>query len=79
MSKNFKNILEQVQTLNKAEQLALISSIALMLSEEATSTIPETVIAENRRRLAAYDAGKAKGIPRQEAMLYVREQIKNRI
>jgi len=78
MSKNFENVLEQAQQLNRAEQLALISSIALMLSEDESDMIPEYVMEENRRRLADYDAGKTEGIFYKDAMQQVRDQLNNR-
>ncbi|MBK9492909.1 MAG: addiction module protein [Haliscomenobacter sp.] len=75
MSKNFENALEQVQQLTRWEQLALIASIAQLIGEDEPDIFPEYVIQENRRRLAAYDAGETQGIPYQEALAYVREQI----
>lgn len=78
MSENFENVLEQVHRLTRSEQLALIASIANMIGEDEPNMIPEYIIQENRRRLAAYDAGNSKGIPHQEAMSYVREKINAR-
>ncbi|MCO6475634.1 MAG: addiction module protein [Phaeodactylibacter sp.] len=75
MSKDFENILEQVHQLTRSEQLALIASIARMLSDDEPDVLPEYIVQENNRRLAAYDAGKTKGIPYKEALNSVREQI----
>ena len=75
MSKNFENVLEQVQHLTRSEQLALIASIAQIIGEHESDTFPEYVIQENRRRLAAYDAGETQGVPYQDALAYVRQQI----
>ncbi len=55
---------------------ALIESIARLLGEDEQEMIPEEVIEENRRRLAAYDASETEGIPYQEAMNQVRERLK---
>lgn len=75
MSKNLEQVIEQVHQLTRSEQLALIESIARMLSkDEPDDMLPESVIQENQHRLAAYDAGETKGIPYQEAMRYIREQ-----
>jgi len=63
MSKNFEQVIEQVHQLTRSEQLALIESIARMLSkDEPDDMLPESVIQENQRRLAAYDAGETKSI-----------------
>lgn len=78
MSHNFENVLEQVHQLTRSEQLELISTIAQILGEDETDELPEQVIAENRRRLSAYDAGETKGIPYKEAMRYVRTQMSER-
>ena len=75
MSKNFENVLEQVQHLTRSEQLALIASIAQIIGEHESDIFPEYVIQENHRRLAAYDAGETQGIPYQDALAYVRKQI----
>ncbi|MDZ4679477.1 MAG: hypothetical protein SH848_10900 [Saprospiraceae bacterium] len=75
MSKNFENVLEQVHHLTRREQLALIASIAQITGEDEPDVFPEYVIQENRRRLAAYDAEETQGIPYEEALAYVREQI----
>ena len=76
MSEQFEHVLQQVHRLNRAEQLALIELIALLLGEDEQEKIPEEVIEENRRRLAAYDLGETEGIPCQEAMNQVRERLK---
>lgn len=78
MSENFENVLEQVHRLTRSEQLALIASIAQLMSEDERDELPEYVVQENRRRLAAYDAGETEGIPYKEAMSYVREEINKR-
>jgi hypothetical protein len=78
MSKNFQNILEQIRRLPRREQLALIASIAQLISEDEADHFPDHVIEENRRRLATFDAGETKGIPYRDAMNYVREQINAR-
>ena len=75
MSHNFNQVMEQVHRLTRSEQLALIESIARMLVDDELDVLPESVIQENQRRLAAYDAGESKGIPYQEAMRSVREQM----
>ena len=75
MSKDFENVLEQVNQLTRSEQLELIASIARLLSENEPDVLPAHIIQENNRRLAAYDAGKTEGIPYKEALSYVREQI----
>lgn len=75
MSKTFENVLEQVHQLSRSEQLALIASIAELIGEDEPDIFPEEVLRENRRRLAAYDAGETVGIPYQDALAYVREQI----
>lgn len=78
MSHNFENVLKQVHQLTRLEQLALISAIAQILGEDETDALPKKFIAENRRRLSAYDAGKTKGIPYKEAMSCVRTQMSER-
>ena len=78
MSKNFETVLEQVHHLSRWEQLALIASIAQLIGEDEPDHFPDHVIEENRRRLAAFDAGETKGIPYQDAINHVREQINAR-
>lgn len=78
MSKNFESVLEQVNQLTRYEQLALIASIAQMIGEDESDIFPEYVIKENRRRLAAYDAGEIKAISYKDAMSYVRDQLTKR-
>lgn len=78
MSKTFENVLEQVHQLSRGEQLALIASIAQIIGEDEPDDFPEYVIQENRRRLAAYDAGETIGVPYQDAIAYVREQLNGR-
>jgi hypothetical protein len=78
MSKNFETVLEQVHHLTRWEQLALIASIAQMIGEDEPDVFPNYVIEENLRRLATFDAGETQGIPYQDAMSYVREQINAR-
>ncbi|MEM8527624.1 MAG: addiction module protein [Bacteroidota bacterium] len=79
MSNNFENVLEQVQMLNRFEQLQLISTIAQGLTNEEPKELPRYVIQENRRRLADYDAGVTQAIPYKKAMRSIRDQIKNRV
>jgi len=79
MSNNFENVLEQVQMLNRFEQLQLISAIVQGLTNEEPKELPRYVIQENRRRLADYDAGVTQAIPYKEAMHSIRDQIKNRV
>jgi hypothetical protein len=79
MSKHFEDVLEQVYRLTRSEQLALIALIAETIREdEFDDLVPDSVLLENRRRLAAYDAGDAPAIPYEEAKRLLRERIQHR-
>lgn len=71
-----ETLLQEFTRLPKPDQKQFLAEIMSYLVDDTEDyVIPDTVVAENCRRLAAYDAGEMEGIPYKEAMKQVRGAI----